>query len=85
MPAVLPLPFFASQLFMALGDFTVASALLAVVTLLLPIGMLAAVVLAVRQWMTSGTITLHRVAGVFVLQWCAVLASVGMLPFRLWA
>ena len=80
-----PLPFFAAQSFMALGDYTLASALLASVTLLLPIGMLATVIVAMRQWRGSWVDLLHGVAAVFVLQWCVVLAAVGLLPLRLWA
>ena len=44
-----PLPFFMNQSFMAAGDLTVASALLAVVTLLLPVGMLFTVISAARN------------------------------------
>ena len=37
---LIPVPFFLNQSFMALGDLTLASGLLAAVTLLLPVGML---------------------------------------------
>ena len=80
-----PIPFFANQSFMALGDFTLASSLLAVVTLLLPIGMLMTVLLATKTWGASRISALHGTAAFFVLQWCLVLASAGMLPLRLWA
>lgn len=80
-----PLPFFFTQSFMALGDFTVASALLAIVTVLLPIGMLSTIILATRKWRVSRMSLLHGLAAAFVLQWCAVLMATGMLPFRLWA
>ena len=79
-----PLPFFLTQSFMALGDFTIASALLAIVTLLLPIGMLATIILATKKWRVSRINLLHGLAATFVLQWCAVLMATGMLPLRLW-
>ncbi|MDJ0654241.1 MAG: serine hydrolase domain-containing protein [Xanthomonadales bacterium] len=80
-----PLPFFLSQSFMALGDFTPASFLLALVTFLLPIGMLTTVLLASKTWKTSRIDLLNATAAASVLQWCIVLAAAGMLPFRLWA
>ena len=79
-----PLPFFLTQSFMALGDFTIASALLAIVTLLLPIGMLATIILATKKWRVSRINLIHGFAATLVLQWCAVLVATGMLPFRLW-
>ena len=80
-----PIPFFVTQSFLALGDFTLASASLATVTLFLPIGMLLTILLAKRKWQESRINLLHGVAAAFVLQWCAVLIATGMLPFRLWA
>ena len=79
-----PLPFFFTQSFMALGDFTIASALLALVTVLLPIGMLSTIILATKKWRVSRMNLLHGLAATFVLQWCVVLVTTGMLPFRLW-
>jgi len=81
----LPIPFFMTQSFMALGDFTVASALLATVTLLLPFGMLWTILLSSMEWRTSRLSLLHGIAAALVLQWCVVLIATGMLPFRLWA
>jgi CubicO group peptidase (beta-lactamase class C family) len=80
----LPITFFANQSFMALGDFTLASSLLAVVTLLLPIGMLMTVLLAMKTWEVSRINLFHGMAAFFVIQWCLVLALAGMLPLRLW-
>ena len=80
-----PLPFFWSQSFMALGDLTAASVLLAIVTALLPVGMLLTILLVVPKWGTSRALMLHGIAAVLVLQWCAVLVANGLLPFRLWA
>jgi len=79
-----PIPFFLAQSFMALGDFTLASALLASVTLLLPLGMLLTIVRVRNAWGKSRLSFLHGLAAVFVLQWCTVLIAVGMLPLRLW-
>ncbi len=80
-----PIPFFLTQSFLALGDFTPASFLLALVTFLLPIGMLTTVLLASKTWKTSRIDLLNATAAASVLQWCIVLAAAGMLPFRLWA
>jgi len=80
-----PTPFFMSQSFMALGDFTLASALLAAVTLVLPVGMVLTTILAWRARKKTRTNLLHGVAAVFALQWCAVLIAAGMLPLKLWA
>jgi len=81
----LPAPFFYAQSFMALGDLTLASALLATVTLLLPIGMAITLLRARRRWRSSLADAAHAVAAILVLQWCVVLASAGLLPFLLWA
>ena len=81
---IVPVPFFLTQPFMALGDLTLASALLAAVTLLLPIGMLLTIIRAKMAWSESRTNLIHGLAAVFVLQWCAVLIAVRMLPLRLW-
>ena len=81
---LLPVPFFMTQSFMALGDLTLASVLLAVVTLLLPVGMFMTIMRASNSWRESRMNLLHGLAAAFVLQWCAVLIAVGMLPLRLW-
>ncbi len=81
---LIPVPFFMTQSFMALGDYTVASVLLAAVTLLLPIGMLLTIIRAKRTLGESRANLVHGLAAVFVLQWCTVLFTAGMLPLRLW-
>ena len=81
----LPLPFFLTQSFMALGDITVASALLAAVTLMLPIGMIWTITRAGKKWKESRTDGVNGLAATFVLQWCVVLFWSGLLPLRLWA
>ncbi|MEL6869289.1 MAG: serine hydrolase, partial [Pseudomonadota bacterium] len=80
-----PVPFFMTQSFMALGDVTAASMLLAIVTVLLPIGMLLTVVRAWRLLDASHWNAIHLAAALFSLQWCGVLIAAGMLPLRLWA
>ena len=82
---VLPIPFFMTQSFMALGDFTPASALLAAVTLLLPVGMLMTIMRVLKVRKDSRANLVHGFAAMFVLQWCAVLVGAGLLPLRLWA
>ncbi len=79
-----PIPFFMTQSFMALGDVTFASVLLAAGTMILPVGMLLTIMRARKTWKESRANLLGGLAAVFVLQWCAVLIAVGMLPFRLW-
>jgi CubicO group peptidase (beta-lactamase class C family) len=79
-----PVPFFMTQSFMALGDFTAASVLLAAVTLLLPIGLLLTIIRARTAVNESRVNLIHGLAAVFALQWCAVLIAAGMLPLRLW-
>jgi CubicO group peptidase (beta-lactamase class C family) len=81
----LPVPFFLGQSFMALGDFTLASGLLALVTLILPIGMILTIARAMLTDGNAALRTLHGIMAVFVLQWCVVLAGAGLLPMRLWA
>jgi len=80
----LPLPFFMTQSFMALGDFTPGSAILAGVTLLLPLGMLLTILRTRKTWQESWANLLHGLAAVFVLQWCIVLIAAGLLPLKLW-
>jgi len=81
---LVPIPFFMTQSFMALGDLTLASALLAAVTLLLPMGMLLTIMRAKKEWSESRVNVIHGLAAALVLQWCAVLIAVRMLPLRLW-
>lgn len=81
---LVPIPFFLRQSFMALGDFTLASALLAVVTLLLPVGLFLTMIFAWRGRTKTRINLLHSIAGVFALQWCVVLIAAGMLPLKLW-
>ena len=79
-----PLPLFAMQSFMALGDVTAAGVSLYAATLLLPFLMLAQ---ALWAWSTRARLKswlLHVVAAVLVLQWCASLYAWDLLPLALW-
>ena len=80
-----PVPFFLTQSFMALGDLTIASGLLALVSALLPIGMALTLYRTVRKGAGGFLASAHGVMAVLVLQWCVVLVAAGLLPFRLWA
>ena len=79
---LLPLPFLFRQSFLALGDLTVASALLALVTLALPLSMIFGLWRFSR--IRGRRARLPAVAMVAVLQLCLVLAWWDLLPFRLW-
>ena len=79
-----PIPLFATQSFMTLGDLTPATASLAAVTAALPIGMLLTLLLAIKRRTAPRINLLHGIAAVLVLQWCAVLGMNGLLPLRLW-
>ena len=82
---LLPLPFFYRQSFLQLGDFTLASGLLAAVTLLLPITMLIGLWRSFRRRPWSVWATLDAGAMLAVLQWTAVLAWWELMPLRLWS
>ncbi|NNE49813.1 MAG: beta-lactamase family protein [Altererythrobacter sp.] len=80
----LPVPFFMTQSFMALGDLTIASGLLAVVTALLPIGMALTFFRTLRRKERGVLASAHPIMALFVIQWCVVLAAGGLLPLQLW-
>lgn len=81
---LLPVPAFFAQSFVQLGDRTVASVGLYAATAALPVLMAwqAARSLHRREGVARGRVNL--IAALLVLQWCAVLAVWGMLPFALW-
>lgn len=79
-----PIPLFFTQSFMSLGDKTPASVLLATATVMLPVSMLVAHGLIVRNPSRDRINTLHGISTVAVLQWCAVLYYFDLLPLRLW-
>ena len=79
-----PMPFFAGQSFMQLGDFTLASGLLAFATAALP----CAIVYGLLRLPASRRRVAHPgldcAAMLAAAQWLTVLAAWGMLPFILW-
>lgn len=83
---LLPLPFLLfGQSFLELGDPTIGSLLLALVTGALPAGLLLALF---RQWREGGRgwlVMADRLALVGALQWLVVLAAYGLVPLRLYA
>lgn len=80
----LPIPFFFNQSFLALGDFTLASFMLALVTGLLPIAMLLGLFHTFKNRGAHIFSKLDIYLLVSILQWTLVLVYWGMLPFRLW-
>ena len=81
---LVPVPFFLLQSYIQLGDRTIASLALNAVTVALPL------LMAWQAWRSArrreGLARGHAnlLAALLVLQWCAVLAGWGMLPFALW-
>ncbi|MBF6025102.1 serine hydrolase domain-containing protein [Lysobacter niastensis] len=82
---MLPVPLFLRQSFLAMGDLTLASGMLAVVTLLLPLTMVSGLVLSLRRRPWSAASRVDVVAMAAVLQWTLVLAWWGLMPVRLWS
>ncbi|RDY65339.1 class A beta-lactamase-related serine hydrolase [Lysobacter soli] len=82
---LLPLPFFYRQSFLQLGDVTTASVLLAVVTALWPLTMLAGLIATLRRRPWSVRTKLDVFAMLAVLQCTCVLAWWGLVPLRMWA
>ena len=81
---LLPVPFFFTQSFMALGDLTIASGLLALVTALLPVGAVLTLIRAIRTGSPGRSGIVHAIMALCILQWCAVLIGAGLMPLRLW-
>lgn len=72
------------QPFLAIGDPTSANIAVAALTGALPLALLVAGVQRVRAGIQGWTARLELLALAAALQWCAVLASWGMLPLVLW-
>lgn len=81
---LVPVPLFLRQPFLQFGDPTVASVSLAIVTALLPITVLTGLY-RIRYAPRSRPRLADSLALLAVLQWCAVLATSGLLPLRTWA
>lgn len=79
-----PLPFFLNQSFLALGDLTMASALLAIASCALPLGMFYGLIRMVMRRRPVRRPALDCAALLAVLQWTIVLVAWGMLPYLMW-
>lgn len=82
---LLPVPLLLRQSFLALGDLTVASGVVAAVTMVLPLTMLVGLWRHVQQRPRDLLARVDGLAMLAVLQWALVLAGWGLLPLRLWA
>lgn len=80
-----PIPFFLTQPFVAMGNQNAASVLLMLATILLPIGVLVSVVRFLREKPDSVLQKIDFMALLLVFQWICLLALWGMIPFRFWA
>jgi CubicO group peptidase (beta-lactamase class C family) len=81
---LLPLPFLATGDFLALGDPSPGSLLLAGATAVLPLALLAGLVQGWRVGYPSLRSRIDAAALLAVLQWAATLAAYGLLPLTLW-
>ncbi len=81
---LLPTPLFLLQSYTQLGDRTAASLALYGVTAALPLLMGWQAWRSTRRHEGLAHGRVNLVAALLVLQWCAVLAGWGMLPFALW-
>lgn len=79
-----PLPFFLTQSFLALGDLTIASGLLALASCALPLGMIYGLARLARRGRAVRRPAIECFALLAVTQWTIVLAAWGMLPFLMW-
>ncbi len=80
----LPAPFFFSQSFLQLGDLTLASGLLALVTGMLPLAMIFGLWRSFSRYATNRGMLKDKLAMLSVLQWSIVLSFWGLVPLRLW-
>lgn len=80
----LPVPFFFGQSFLQLGDLTLASGLLALVTGILPLAMLFGLWRSFSRNAANQSTLWGKLAMLSVLQWTIVLFFWGLVPLRLW-
>ena len=79
-----PIPFFFAQSFMALGDLTTASALLAISTAALPFFMLLTIYKTIKSKSSFST-SITRWSAVFVFLWWGAMMFYGQMPLILWS
>ncbi len=73
-----------TQSFLAIGDLTPASVLVAALTLALPLAIAQALVQRIRAGLVGARAVLDTLALAAAAQWCIVLALWGLLPLMLW-
>jgi CubicO group peptidase (beta-lactamase class C family) len=81
---LVPLPLFAMQPFVAIGDATPASVALYVATLALPLAMVAQIFWVFRHRRRTGAWMVNMASAVLVLQWGGILWGWDLLPFATW-
>ena len=80
---LIPIPFFVNQFFLALGDLTMASISLSIVTGLLPVSL--TIGLLKTAFGKVNPTQLDIAAQLFAWQWMIVLFAWDMIPFMLWS
>jgi CubicO group peptidase (beta-lactamase class C family) len=80
-----PLPLFLTQSFLNIGEFTLASALLALATTILPFAMTYGLWRIFTHEKLSKMNLLNSLAMVAALQWSLILALWGVFPLLLWS
>jgi len=81
---IMPIPFFFNQSFLELGDLTIASFLLALVTGILPVSLLIGIWKVLKKKYAKDLLQIDALAIMSLLQWMIVLFAWEMIPFRLW-
>jgi CubicO group peptidase (beta-lactamase class C family) len=81
---LIPIPFFLNQSFVALGDQNVASILLFISTIILPIGLGISAIQFIKRRTTKLQARLDLLAVLFSIQWLLVLFFWNLIPFKLW-
>jgi CubicO group peptidase (beta-lactamase class C family) len=81
---LIPIPFFLTQSFVALGDQNVASVLLFISTGILPVGLAISVIQFLKKGTPKRQDRMLLAAVLFSLQWLLVLFFWNLIPFKLW-
>lgn len=80
----IPVPFFLLQSFISIGDATAASVSLAIATFILPFGLLASLLLFIKNKTSGNYDKINLLAIFFLSQWILVLTFWGLIPVLLW-
>jgi Beta-lactamase len=81
---LIPIPFFLNQPFVAIGDKSIASILLMLSTIILPVGVIFS---GIYFWKNNAPKTnkyVDIIALICVIQFMCLLVIWGMIPFRIW-